>query len=36
VGASGAAGTASGGSGTNLPDTYSGGIYVASGKITIK
>jgi hypothetical protein len=28
-------GTVSGVSGTNTPDTYSGGIYVKGGKITI-
>jgi hypothetical protein len=28
-------GTASGASGTNSPDSYSGGIYVKGGKITI-
>jgi hypothetical protein len=35
VGASGATGTVAGASGSNLPDTYSGGIYVVGGKITI-
>jgi hypothetical protein len=34
-GAAGAPGTTPGSSGSNLPDTYRGGVYVAGGSIII-